>query len=133
MTLRWTPTPLSLRVRAEHPGAPLDWLTRVRIRRLPITVCVARILRCDDDGRLRYRGWYARTHGCGGSIAAVLAYYNVIESAFGSDVHGVRGYGRTRDEAVGFLRVALLRGWMGSGALYAPPQMPSGYTSEYEL
>lgn len=110
-----------------------EWRTIVQIRGLRLHIRVARIAVDYLNGRVRTRGWYAKISGYRGKLSRVMAYYERIDDVFGSDGLGTRGYGRTREDAVRFLRTALLRGWMASGKEYAPVQYDFSYKSEYDL
>lgn len=110
-----------------------DWRTLIRCRGMLLRVEVGRIVTDYRGGRAYTRGWYARIIGRGRTTAEMIAYYQRVDEVFGADGLGTRGYGRTREEAVGFLRTALRRGWLASGALYAPAQFDASYTSEYDL
>lgn len=116
-----------------------EWWTDIRVRGLLLRVEIGRIMVDVRAGRVYTRGWYARIVGRGATLAKIRAYYARVDEVFGLDglpgdrAIGTRGYGRTRADAVLFLRRALLNGWMASGALYAPPQFNASYTSEYDL
>lgn len=127
--MTFTPAPFG-------PGGPLghlrtrDWRTLIRCRGMLLRVEVGRIVTDYRGGRAYTRGWYARIIGRGRTTAEMIAYYQRADEVFGTDGLGTRGYGRTREEAVGFLRTALRRGWLASGALYAPPQYDFSYGPE---
>lgn len=131
------PVPIDRTGLLAHLQCP-EWRTEIRCRGMLLLLEVGHITTDIRAGRVYTRGWYARIIGRGADIEAMRRYYARVEEVFGrpgrlpgDTAIGVRGYGRTREDAVKHLRRALVRGWDYSGALYAPPHL-GGFTSEYD-